>query len=73
MKMAAERRDFDDRDCHEFSAPYTDYFDCHYDNKGKLLFAEEKSDAIEKSTFLRYFVVKIKWTTNFETLCRFLV
>ena len=73
MKMAAERRDFDDLILDmekvfeksigkeiEFSAPYTDYFDCHYDNKGKFLFAEEKSDAIEKSTFLRYLVVKIK-------------
>lgn len=62
MKMANERRALDDSILDmenlfeksigkeiEFSAPYTDYFNCHYDNKGKFLFAEEKPDAIEKA------------------------
>lgn len=60
MKMATERRDIENaltqmqknfdqwvgREV-EFGSPHTDYFQCHYDEKGRFLFAEEKKSIIE--------------------------
>jgi len=42
----------------ELGSPYTDYFTCHHDKKGIFLFAEEKSEAIERELKLcGYFAI----------------